>query len=310
MGIVSINEIHDSRRGERELEKAKRAYVRSFRVVTDSHLDGPAAVVNAPGIPTVGTQYITASESDLGAILKNKESNQSSEDPLVWTVSCNYDSETPDPADAEENPLARPIKWKFSFQKESQAVHQDLDGRGVVNSAGQPFLPPTEISVTRPLITAEKNQSSFSFSFVSGVVDCVNSVAWNGFPIGTVKIDSVEASSEFENNVGFWKLNWTFSVNWEGWIPTKILDAGFYEVIPPGSSSSYFSSYVPGEIDSSGWAVTGTQAQLRQIRDAFGTPVNAPQLLCGGRALPPEARNFPCYRFFRFYRWHNFVGIP
>lgn len=308
MAIVSCNEISD-RSYTGELEKAQRKYTRTFRVVTDSVDDSVLTVTGAACIPVLGTAYITAQEADAGALMKRIDAKPESGDPLVWLVSCDYDTEVPDPDDQEESPTARPAKYKFGFEKVAVAIQQDLDGRSVTNSAGQPFLPPQEIEVTRPTISIELNKATFSYAFISNIMDCVNSVTWNGFPVGTVKVDSVEANSEHENNETFWKLNWQLSVNWEGWIPTKILDAGFYEIAPGTSSSSYFSSYIPGSIDSSGWATTGTQPRIRQIRDAFGSPLNSPQLLCGGRALPPEFSQFPCYRYFRFYRWNDFTGV-
>lgn len=310
MAVIEVTELWDGRSYSAELDKSKREYVRTFRVVTDDPDDGGQTACSHGSIPTIGTAYITAGESDAGAFLKRLDAKQDQNDPLVWIVTANYDSQYPDPEQAEENPLLRPNKYKFGFSKVAVAVQQDLDGRAFVNSAGQPFLPPQEIEITRPTISIEKNSATHSFTILSNLQDCVNSVTWNGFPVGSVKIDNVEATSESENGVTYWKQTWQFTVNWEGWIPLKVLDCGFYEMVDGSTGSSYFSSYVPGVIDSSGWQVTGTQARLRQIRDAFGTPLNSPSLLCGGRALPPEYAAFPCYRYFRTYRWHTFSGVP
>jgi hypothetical protein len=302
MAVTDVIELHE-RSCKKELEKYRREYQRVFKVFTNDPQESHTSVIAGVGI-SVGAPYITPNESDLGALVKSIEPEQD-DDPQVWTVTYTYDTDVPDPDEQEENPLARPAKWKFSFTKEQRSIAQDLDGIPMINSAGQPFLPPVEATYSRPQIEVTVNKATFSFTLASDLQDCVNANVWMGFPVGTVLLDAIDVNDEYENGIKFWVHHYVLSLNFEGWIPTRILDQGYYQLTDP--SSSVTSSYIPGSGDVV--TVQYSQRHLAMIRDQFGAPLNSPSLLDGyGRALRPGF--FPVYLNRRLYRWNSFSSIP
>lgn len=255
MSVVSCSPVSQGRTGSLDFSQG-RTYVRRFRVITDSDLDGPLTVTLHAGIPTIGTPYVTDTESDSVAFLRSVEPQQSPDDPRVWYVDCRYSSRADgggpssvpgsdqggggggepgkggaSPEGRPENPLNRPVVWSFTFVEMKKAVEEDLDGLKITNSTGRFFEPPYEIDTQLGQITAVKNYAEFTYDEASGYLNAINADAWHGLPAKTVKIKGLDIKSNYENGVSFVTATWTFLHNPDEWNPTRILDKGPYYLV-------------------------------------------------------------------------------
>lgn len=320
MSVTSVTEISNGRNGVSSIEagsgKYIREYERIFHVSCDDRDDGPATVLGAVGIPAIGAVYVTAAESDAAAYCISRTPQVSSDNPGLWEVRVKYTTDFRiDPGDLEPDPTLRTPKWTFSFGKENRSVMYDLDGQPIVNICGQPFSPPLEIPMTRPIIEIEINKSTFSYTNILDLYDSVNSTIWNGFPIGSVLCDSVTVSGpNQENGTFFWAFKYHLSINFDLWIPTAVLQTGMAVCSATDDESSSSSS---ASSSAGGGGVsflpardfTGVQRRLRAVRDRFGQPLSQPIALNadGGALNPGEPEQ---YAYFRLYRWADFTSIP
>ena len=134
MSVTSVAEIKEGRSGEWSLGGGRR-WTRTFRVVTDDDRDGGPTVVQASGLPALGTFYLTPEgEVDTQAVLQSLVPTQDDQDARLWTVTASYDTQvsttqqsgggsgTPGgggahPATRPDNPLDRPVTWSAATVK-------------------------------------------------------------------------------------------------------------------------------------------------------------------------------------------------
>ena len=220
MAVLEVKEINEGREAS-ENEKGERTYVRLFGVITSSATDGAVQVKQATGIPRVYDVYTTSSEQDLGAYAK-KVIPQVTDNPKHWHVRVEYDSSF---EQEEENPLDRAAQYTWGFAQFQKVAWKDVDGKGIVNSAGDPFEPPPEIDDSRPVLSIVRNEAAFNPSLAIDYQDAVNSDAFLGFEAGQVKVANITAVSRFENNVRYWEVTYEFHFRREGWT-LGVMDVG------------------------------------------------------------------------------------
>lgn len=160
-----------------------------------------------------------------------------------WTVIVTYEglnigSQT-DPVN--ELPLER---WA-SRQNEELADH-DVDGKPILNTAGQPYDPP----LTRPrstwLMIFECNILNLNTAYWSGYLDHISSATFKGFPKYTCMLRSVEATPRVRGTFRYFRLTLQFEFKsnrlknpatgeWEEWGHVKkVLNAGYYLIEATG----------------------------------------------------------------------------
>jgi hypothetical protein len=300
VAVIECKEIPDGRGGGINLDRS-RQWTRVFRVVTDDPRDGAPTVVQASGLPPVGTFYLTATgEVDTDAVCQSLSPAQDPTDDTVWTVTASYDTRVDTgaqagggsgspgqggahPATRPENPLDRPVKWSAGTVKVKKSATTDKDGLDVINSAGQLYSPGYERDAVLGKITAVKNYAEYVYLDALDWVDWVNDDEWYGFPAQTVKVDDVSIAENYENGVRFVTVTWTFLYNPDGWNPTRILDRGTYYLL-------------------AGVKKTDT------VLDASGNVTVVGEYLLdgsGGKVTPPTAA---VYNLFRFYDEATFTG--
>lgn len=296
MSVVSLVEYVEGRTGSETIQKvvagwarAERKYKRVFVVLTDDADDGPATVLAAAGLPTLGTAYSTPSESDAGAFVQGRTPNQDPDNPLVWRVDIEYNSHPV--FDFNENPFLRAPIFTFSSERQERFVRVDRDGTAIQNSAKQPLDPPLSYMSIIPVIKITINKLSFSYPLVATIQDCINISTWQGFAPRTV-LASLEVKQLREGIYVGWTFDWILRVKYDGWNPTRVLDAGWYSLRGTAGSGS---------------GAVGPQ-RLTQNRDAWGQPLSQQSPLDGtGHQLPPNG--IPVYLEFDFYRELEFNGL-
>lgn len=153
MAVTLVKEVWDGRDAEFG-DQFDRKYTRKFRVETNSVATSSIAVGFAPGIPRVFSFYINfaTGEIDYLARCRRVQPVQRSDAPLVWDVTCEYETVTGQPADgsgvnsqsnptgdpnkpgsggAADNPEMRPPVRKWRFETIHLPLDRALDPNGV-----------------------------------------------------------------------------------------------------------------------------------------------------------------------------------
>jgi hypothetical protein len=203
MAILSVTEVSDDREGTDDYQ-FRRKSSRVFMVTCSSNFDDDATILTSPLIPPVSSPH----PNDPLKYVKERKCSNTSESKRVWKVVCTYDSVF-EFNTGEENPLARPATYSFGGRTVEEAIIQDLslDRVTLLNSAGQPFLPPVQREKDCTTIEIVKNvrKDLFTFLFAPALRNTINRNAWihrysppGGHPPKTCKCTGVDAEEIFE----------------------------------------------------------------------------------------------------------------
>lgn len=201
--------------------KGSRNYTAVFQVETDDPNDGIITVGNAvdPGglaIPTPGISVyqFNAAETDTSAVCTSIAPERVDDTFTLWLVTANYTNAS---EPNQDNPLDRPLLINISSQKYEQAVIKDRDGKGIVNTAGDPFDPPLMMDGTRIFLSLTKNFADYNFDLAGAYCDSLNASLYYGFAAEKLKMDGYHASRQFEQDTLFWTVTADFAFRREGW---------------------------------------------------------------------------------------------
>ncbi len=290
MAVSYVKELFEGRRASDSQER-RRTYTRVYEVRTTDPNDSGYVAGGASGLPRGGDAH----PDDNAAFVVRNDPAQHSEDPTLWTVTIEYDTQlsstaigresqqvdssgetttNPDsPSEGgqrQENPLSRPPVYSVSFETVQEPLLEVYTGEDatlpgpLLNSAGDPFDPPPMVEKSYPVLTIKKNMVSFTYATLEMYQDSVNSVTWRGFGARKVKVHGISWESAFENGITFWAVTFVFKVRYKTW-DLQILDAGLNELIP---------------------AETDRPARKRPIVQSRGETPTSPLLLDGsGRLL-------------------------
>jgi hypothetical protein len=195
MVVTSFKEIHDGRDGGGEIlrDGSVRRHTRVFRAITDSNTDDDVTVLASA--PALGAIHPT----DMAAYLQRRRARNESFSKRVWIVSLGYSTER----EREEDPLADPIQIEWSTEQFRTPVWKDINDKGIVNSAGDPFDPPAEKDDSRLTATVRVNLVAVP-PWILGYQDAVNESEFTvdgvSIPKGVAKMQSVRVSPWQERN--------------------------------------------------------------------------------------------------------------
>lgn len=262
MTILHVREIWNGRQASID-SKNVRNYRRTFRVETDSMLDGPFQVTNTALLPSLFAYYADpAGGIDLGALV-HKITPRQLDEPFFWEVDVDYSSKIDNPEQAqtgaqEQDPLRRPSKIKWSMAKYQKAIDKDRNDKAMTNSAGEKYL--VEIDDSRPVLTISRNEQTVLPAQILEYQDAISSDTFFGAAAGTAKMDSISAESAYENGTFYWQVEYVIHFRREGW-KLKLLDEGMQELVGgklrpiyPDNSANPVTAPVP--LDSHGVALT------------------------------------------------------
>jgi hypothetical protein len=319
MSIVYVKELFPSRRARDGVDK-RTQYVRQFEMRTDDPEDAGEIAGTSPDIPRNGEAY----PGDDTATLTDITVDQSSEDNTLWLITLTYTSEIPaeqakeglgydtggNPSEnsgsstagsgqvtREPDPRNRPPKFSVTWEQTTEIIRKDINGRAVVNSAGDPFDPPPTIERSYPIITIQKNVSLdneiLSIDSQSNWQEIVNSDQPWQTDVKTLRFVRFDHSSEEENGIAYASVTLSIKVKWYGWL-LQLVDAGFREKLPP----------------TAGFPL----GRMVPIRDSRGDGITSPALLDGsGRQLAigsnPNILDFEVYRPMAFIPILALMGV-
>lgn len=223
-------------------QKYQRTYARVFIVRTSSSSYGAAYAASHPLLPRVFNRH----PDDLKAFCTGLDVSQDGNDPQQWRVTANYAYYEPDaavdtqqkgqdPAERVENPLLRPRDYQISTSSYNFATQYACNTSTnaytvpIVNSAGDPFLPPAEVVKGAATITVGLNSTVSPTATWIAAIGALNASTYTVGPYvigaGLAKLDSVSATKTFENDVSYWRWSLSFSYRPSGWAYV-VMDAG------------------------------------------------------------------------------------
>lgn len=232
MSVVFIQEI-TGRDGTKDVDTNKR-YRRTWIVRTSSTTDGASVVLAAPGIPSFNSPYQYVGEDgtvqDPSAVcVEVRVSQDNANDPLDWRVIADYVG--------IDDPTAQPADVDYSPTRYQKALVTDLDGRAVVNTAGDPFESGMTVDRTRFTLTIVKPVLFWDAAAADEFNDSVNldtfipSVGTTGFPAGTCKLVwGAKRVKRAGNNSFYWLRTSVIDINKEGWT-VRLRNAGFKQLV-------------------------------------------------------------------------------
>jgi hypothetical protein len=231
MAVVSVGEQY-SRSGSMN-SRWQRTYTRQWKVITNDPNDGPKTVREALPV-SLGNSYSTPNEVDKGSYVNSIDAVSEGDDGLSWLVNVQYG-----PYDATINPqdpTQRPIELNYEASQFQRPSIEDVNGKAIANSAGDPFDPPLMKDDSRPVFVITRNEMTYNDEVMATYRDTVNSDVFFGYGPMLVKCHSITGRLAYDPDIHwYYVVTYRFEHNKDGW-HKKPLDAGF-RTNPAGATS-------------------------------------------------------------------------
>lgn len=231
-------------RGGRDAE-GHREYEVKLLVGTNDPRDGPARVLQTPGLPVPGTQWIIDNDIDIWAWCRwdcTVEPLVENEPNLYWECSFKFGTRPPATGAGSgrgsaspgrgggggggdnsragcrdfqvEDPVLEPQKVSFSLTHYTEEALEDRFGKKILNSAKeQQHGPNVEFDASRLQIHIEQNVFNLEFTLLEDYRDSVNDSALWGIPKRCIKLSDVSAERKFYGSCyRYYTRRFTFDV--------------------------------------------------------------------------------------------------
>lgn len=283
MSVISLSEIPMSRGGK--ATGAEMTEVRKFLVKCNSTDESIKTLAASGYLPA----YLDEHPDNIFATCRelNIDSQPGKYD---FIVSANYSTApiTQDERDKEiENPLARPAKIRWQSKSVATYAHRDINGKAIVNSAGDYFDPPPERPERRVIAHVTKNLSvvpAWILTYEMAMND--GSFSLDGITVADrcARASNITVSEDMEeNDIAFRQVSFEIEVK-----PTPA-------ALNCRDGNNPANSYTP-----KGWTIVLADQGLREkvtdtvpdpdevtvtnMTDDNGDPVTSPALLDGNGA--------------------------
>lgn len=192
--------------------------------------------------------------------------------PLLFEVEVSYKIGRAESWQGEENPLTSPLdeppERSWGFVVSEIPAQQDINGKVIENSSGEPFDPPITVQVYDLTYRVIRNEGAFDAVLATLYIGTVNSDYFGGFAPRTVKCTEISAREVRIGQFTFYQVAYEFILRTDTWV-RKIVDEGM--------------SKITGVNDD------GTP-KTENIKDDKGNQVTEPRKLDGsGNVLPKDA---------------------
>lgn len=240
MAVTYVGELSEGRRAQND--RGVRTYTRVFRLTTSSQSDNAFTVGSNGSLPVIGNTF----PSDGNAYCTNLDV-QCIRGWRIWDVTATYSTERV----LNTVPTSDPTYITWDTEQFQKPATQDKDGKGVVNSAGDPFIPAEQMDDSRRIVTVQKNLTAVP-SWILSYQDAVNSDAFTvdgySIAIGEAKMQRVSVGPpEIRNGTTFRQVTFVIALRRDGWA-YKILDQGYNEknpAAPTGRQPIYIKGHIP-----------------------------------------------------------------
>jgi len=240
MAVTYVGELSEGRRATND--RGVRTYTRVFRLTTSSQTDNTFTVGSNGSLPVIGNTF----PSDGNAYCTNLDV-QCIRGWRIWDVTATYSTERV----LNTVPTSDPTYITWDTEQFQKPATQDKDGKGVVNSAGDPFIPAEQMDDSMRIVTVQKNLTAVP-SWILSYQDAVNSDAFtvdgHSVAIGEAKMQRVSVGPpEIRNGTTFRQVTFVIALRRDGWA-YKILDQGYNEknpAAPTGRQPIYIKGHIP-----------------------------------------------------------------
>ena len=236
MAVTYVGELAEGRRATNS--KGVRTYTRVFRLTTSSQNDNAFTVGSNINLPIIGNIF----PSDNTAYCTDIDI-QCVRGWRIWDATVNYsterklsDQQSSDPQNPTP-PTGEPAYITWDTEQFQKPATQDRDGKGIVNSAGDPFIPAEQMDDSRRVVTVQKNLTAVP----SWILDYQ---------------DSVNNASFTVDGAAFRQVTFVIALRRDGWA-YSILDQGFNEK-DPADATKRKPIYINGQLPSSPVLLDGT----------------------------------------------------
>lgn len=219
-------------------ENGRRQYKLTSLVKCTSTNDGPNDVMNASGLPSIGSTWSFGGDSDPWAYcLPTMTCNPivENEPNRWWKVEQTFATTTAGEVQRcqdtnVDNPLQEPDRVSGSFSKRSREVTKDYTGKDIRNSSFE-LIYGIERDFSDPTVTIEQNRSALGLSTFAAMIDTLNDAPLWGLPRGLIKLGNTSWTRNVFGSCSFYYTRrFEFEVRYEGWQRDDIVDAGFKKV--------------------------------------------------------------------------------
>jgi hypothetical protein len=221
MSVISVKETHEGREGDLTADSA--SLRRVFLVRTDDVRDGALTVRDAAGIPALYSTYFDGTTANASYIAKRKTATNLDGSQKAWRVEVEYETLNSDTgSEASLLPQLRPAEYTWATGSAQQEMLIDKLAQPVKNSVGDPFDPPVERNNSYRILTIVRNELSFSGYDTDAYVDTLNSAPIFGYDAAEGRIDSIDATVEYDANYGaYWRVTYVIHFRKTAqWAPT------------------------------------------------------------------------------------------
>lgn len=194
----------------------ERSYVQRYRVIVKHKEVDQLSVCRCPGLPVIGSFYITPTSFDLLAILSEVSAAPENDDDWQnWIVTVRY-STVPPPGGfpiinqqpgTQDNPENDPPDIEWDAEVVQHSPRYDLDGWLYKNMAGQLYKDasfPTGVSV----LSITRNELQFNVPKAILYNFAVNSDMFLGFPPGTAQCQPPKAKVMFRGTFRYVRVSY------------------------------------------------------------------------------------------------------
>lgn len=240
MSVIETIECFRGRGGSADYDKT--TYTRQWAVITNNARDTAYTILAEAELPVLGETYVITGllgddfeeldpgevreedlmEEDDGAVLVKLDPVQDEESQYIWWVTGEYTT-----AAQDVDPIDQPPKKSWRLVKYKKAIYKDKDDAVIVNSTGDPFLPPREVEKHFWRLTYTCNQDVFDVNVMDKYVDAVNSEEFKAWPAGQVRVFDISGDEEYKKDgvTKYWKATYVIDFNEQGF-ELEILDKG------------------------------------------------------------------------------------
>lgn len=202
--------------------KGVRTYSQVYKLEVSSTSDTPSDVGNDSNLPSIGSVHSEDNQAycqslDVQCVAGYK----------FWEVTATWSTErelSEDPADDEVR-----VAWSSEIYQE--AIFKDIDGNGLVNSAGDYFIDPVPTRDNVHLIAKIKANvrqvPTWVLTKQNNVNDGIITIGGLQIPAGLARMCRLEIGErERRGNINFYALSFEIHIHETGW-RMEPLDAGF-----------------------------------------------------------------------------------
>lgn len=217
-----------------------RTYKVTHRVYTDAPgRDGPAQILQTPGLPQEGDEWQFDNDVDIWAWCRpdaDVEAEIKEAPSPYWRVTQTFSTKPPSPEKRRcqdnkiEDPLLEPQKISGSFEKDKIEGVSDVYGNPIVSSSHEPFRgPQNEWDRLKPKVCIEQNVADLQLDVVTALLahgGSTNDAPLWGLATGTIRLASFEWERKFYGRCYvYYTRKFEFEIDFEGWA-RDILDEG------------------------------------------------------------------------------------